>query len=154
MLRAEPYSLFSWDYVVYDGEVAVADIDVAWLRERAIVDIGDLACEVKREGWGSKGYTFEAGGQRLMRAVKPSAFFRRYEVTVGGDAYVLEAQSAFRRTFVLRTMDGVVLGTIAPDHPFTRRMRIDLPEALPLAVRVFLVWLVIVQWRRAASAGG
>ena len=91
MLRAEPYSLFSWDYVVYDGDVPVADIDVAWLRERAIVDIGDLACEVKREGWGSKRYTFEAGGQPLMSAVKPSAFFRRFEVTVGDAAYVLEA---------------------------------------------------------------
>ena len=150
MLRAEPRNWYSWDFTVLDDGLPVADVDVSAWRERGTVEIAGVRCEVYREGWAGD-FVLEADGHVLVRATKPSAFFRRFDVTIDGATYTLEAQSALRRSFLLHR-DGDVLGTLVPESAFTRKMRIDLPETLPLAVRVFLAWLVVLMWKRAAQS--
>ena len=76
---------------------------------------------------------------------------RSFEVTHDGRTYTLKAASPFERRFLLRRA-GRVLGSIAPQHIFTRKARIDLPEDLPLELRVFLTWLVILLWKHQQSA--
>jgi hypothetical protein len=53
--------------------------------------------------------------------------------------YTLRAKSIFNRIFVLLDGAGEV-GSIAPVSIFSRRASVDLPEELPLPVRIFLVW--------------
>ena len=38
-----------------------------------------------------------------------------------------------------------------PEGLFTRRARINLPEELPLPVRVFMIWLTVILWKRDAD---
>jgi len=151
MIRAEPHSIFSWDVTVYEDGTPVADIDMAWVREAGEVMIGEVACRLYREGLFSGAYVLEADGFEWVRAVKPSALFRTFEITYDDVHYTLQARSALRRTFELH-QDGDLVGTIYPDHAFTRKMTADLPEAMPLAVRVFIVWLVLLMWKRAAES--
>ena len=47
---------------------------------------------------------------------------------------------------------GVPVGRIAPAGWFGRRAVIDLPADIPLPAQLFLLWLVLVLWRRAAAA--
>ena len=150
MLRAEPKSWFSWDYTVYDDGAPVADLDLAWVREAGEVIIEGVACTLYRESLLSGAFILEAGGFPLARAEKPSVLFRTFEIAYDGH-YTLQARSAFGRTFVLREGDREI-GSIYPDHIFSRKMTVDLPEALPLAVRVFITWLVILMWKRAAQS--
>ena len=150
MLRVEPNSLFSWDFTVYDDGVPVAEIDLAWIREVGDVVIDDVPCQMYRDGLLGD-FVLEAGGFPLVRAVKFSVFLRTFEITYDEAAYTLKAQSSFVRTFEL-LQDDQRIGVIEPDHMFTRKMTVDLPETLPLAVRVFIVWLVIVMWKRAAQS--
>ena len=150
MLRAEPNSAFSWDFTVYEDGHAVAEIDLAWIREAGEVVIGDVACTMYRDGMLGD-FILEAGGFVLVRAVKFSMFLREFEITYDDQQFTLKAQSALARTFAL-LQDDVRIGVIEPDHLFTRKMTVDLPETLPLAVRVFIVWLVIVMWKRAAQS--
>jgi hypothetical protein len=35
---------------------------------------------------------------------------------------------------------------------FKREWTVDMPEELPLEVSVFIVWLVVILWKRAESA--
>ena len=43
-----------------------------------------------------------------------------------------------------------MVGSLAAKGVFSRGMNVDLPETLPLAVRVFVVWLTVVLWKRGA----
>ena len=65
--------------------------------------------------------------------------------------YELKSRSAFSRTFVLRA-GSTVVGSLSAGGLFRRRMNVDLPETLPLPVRVFLMWLTMILWKREAEA--
>ena len=88
----------------------------------------------------------------LARAEKPSAFQRSFQVSHAGRSYALGAESAFRRKFVLRENDQPV-GSVYPLNAFTRRCVVDLPAEISLPVRVFMVWLVIILWKRDSDSG-
>ena len=150
MLRAEPNSMFSWDFTVYDDGVPIAEIDLAWIREAGEVVIDDVPCEMYRDGMLGE-FVLEASGFTLVRADKFSVFLREFTIIYDEAEYTLKAQSPFVRTFELLQNDERI-GLIEPDHIFTRKMTADLPETLPLAVRVFIIWLVIVLWKRAAQS--
>lgn len=152
MLSAAPSHWYSWDFTVYQGDRAVAVIDSATLREAGTLEIEGEQYELGREGLMSGRFTLHKGGWLVAAAEKPSALFRQFEVTHQSRTYTLRAPSAVRRTFVLE-QEGRILGTIAPEGLISRRMRIDLPDALPLPVQTFLAWLVILMWRRAARNG-
>ncbi len=150
MLRAEPNSAFSWDFTVYDDGVPVAKIDLAWIREEGDVIIDAVPCQMYRDGLLGD-FVLEAGGFTLARASKPSVFLREFGITYDERRFTLKAQSALRRAFDLFEGEERI-GVIEPDHTFTRKMTVNLPETMPLAVRVFIVWLVILMWKRAAQS--
>ncbi|MFQ5568745.1 MAG: hypothetical protein ACE5G0_03660 [Rhodothermales bacterium] len=153
MLRVLPKRWFSWDFTIYDGDVSVADLDLAVFKEAGTLHIGGIACTMYREGLMSGAFVLEAEGYVLVRAEKPSALIRMFEVTYDDKRYMLKARAAFFRAFEL--LEGEQrIGVLSPDHAFTRKMTADLPEAMPLAVRVFIIWLVLILWKRDANAAG
>ena len=151
MLRIVPKHWFSWGFAVRDGDRHVADIDMAWWRERGVLAVEDRPYEVYREGVMSGAFILASPEGILARAEKPSAFFRSFVVEHAGRAYTLQARSAFFRSFVL--LDGPTeVGTLTPDGPFTRRASADLPEDMPLPVRVFVLWLALLLWKRQSDS--
>jgi hypothetical protein len=89
--------------------------------------------------------------RELARAEKPSAFHRSFEVSQNGKSYTLGAESAFRRKFVLKE-NGQLVGAVHPFSAFSRKCVVDLPNEIPLPVRVFMVWLVIILWKRDSDS--
>jgi len=150
MLRATPVSWFSWNFLVSDGDNPVAEINLAWLREAGQLSVGETSYRVYREGVMSGAFILEKDGVRLARAEKPSAVFRSFVVDYNGRSFTLEAESALRRKFVLKDGEGLV-GSIFPEGTFTRKCIVDLPPDIPLAVRVFMIWLVIILWKRESD---
>jgi len=156
MLGAVPKRWFSWDFTVLDGQTPVADIDVSWWRERGVLTIENRPYQVYREGLLSGAFVLEGDHGVLARASKPSAFTRRIAIESQGRRYELKPKSVFTRAFDLLRNDKPA-GSLSPEGLFTRRMRVDLPEELPLPVRVFIVWLTVILWKRQhdqAAAGG
>ena len=152
MLRAAPASWFSWNFVLSQDGEPVAEINLAWLREAGQLSVGAESYRVYREGVMSGAFVLEKDGVQLARAEKPSAMFRSFNVHCNGKAYTLEAESAFRRKFVLR--DGAdSVGSIYPEGAFTRRCTVDLPRDIPIPVAAFILWLVIILWKRDSDAG-
>jgi hypothetical protein len=47
---------------------------------------------------------------------------------------------------------GKQIGSVYPEHALTRKAVIDFPEEIPLVVRVFMFWLVVILWKRASDA--
>ena len=157
VMRAVPKSWASWDFRVSEHEVEVAYIDVAWFREAADVTVEGVPYRMARAGFASGAFELRHGGETIARAEKPSAFRRTFDVRFDGRRYGLAPRSILGRTFELRR-DGVTVGTIRRETWTSRKARVELPDELPLPVRVFVLWLVLLMWKResdaAASSGG
>ena len=151
MLEVIPKSWFSWDFIVTDGASPVAEIDVSWWREKGVLTVRGSTYDVYREGLMSGAFLLESDGSILARAEKPSAFRRSFELECGGKFFTLRAESAFRRGFVLIDGDREV-GWLSPNGVFTRRATADLPEGIPLPVKVFIIWLVVILWKRESDS--
>jgi hypothetical protein len=145
-----PRRWYSWDFSVMSGDRTLAVLDLASWRERADIMVGDVTHRVFREHAMSGDFIIEAGGRELARATKPSAFRHTTIVHHGGKDYTLRKVSMWRRGFVL--MDGErQIGSIAPESLWTRRATAQLPPDWPVAIKAFVIWLVIILWKRDAN---
>jgi len=106
---------------------------------------------VYREGILNGAFVLEADSSVVARAAKPSFFRREFVVDCGRKSYTFRTRSMFGRGFVLFDSSEEV-GSITPEGTFTRRMRAEFPKDLALPVGVFLVWLVVILWRRNSQA--
>lgn len=153
MLIAIPKSWLSWKFTIFDDNVPVANLDLAWFGESGQLLLNGVLYRLYREGFFSGAFILQKDGNVLARAVKPSALSRSFRVECNGEYVILEAEKILWRKFVLRQGD-VVIGSISPEHAFTRKAIIDLPVTIDLPVRIFLVWLTIIIWKRSSDAGG
>jgi hypothetical protein len=150
MLTAIPRSWFSWDFTLTDGDTRLGDIDFSTWREKGELKIAGAPYRVYREAVLGP-FVLESGGSVVARAVKPSSLSRRMVIDCGHSQYELQPASFFSRGFQL-VAGSTPVGTLSASNFLTRRMNIDLPDSLPLPVRAFVAWLVIMLWRRDASA--
>ena len=151
MLTAVRKRWFSWDYTISEGSRDLADITMARWRESGVVTVQGVAFRASREGRMSGDFRLQGPGATVARASKPSAFRRAFVVAHEGDHYILRSRSLVSRAFVLLKGEREV-GSVTPTSIFSRSAVIDLPADLPLPVRAFIVWLVIISWKRAARA--
>ena len=152
MLTATPKRWFSWDFTIEEGDRPVASIDVSNWRERGTLTVDGVDHRVYREGMLTGDFILEAAGTVVARAQKPSAFRRAFLIEHHGRRYSLQTTSTLTGRMALREGDRT-LGSLSRRSLFTRRADIDLPPGLPLAVRVFVVWLAVILWRRDSDAG-
>ena len=150
-LTLVPRRWYSWDYAVTSGDRTVAALDLASWRERAEIMIGDVTHRVFREHPMSGDFIIAAAGRELARATKPSVFRDTMIVHYGGKDYTLRKPSIWRRAFAL--MDGDrPIGSIAPESAWSRRATADLPPDWPVPIKAFVIWLVIILWKRDAKS--
>jgi hypothetical protein len=108
------------------------------------------AYTVRRSGFVGPLYELQQNGQTLVCA-KQAAFIYSYVVTFGDRVWTLKTLGLSEKRFGL--FEGATqVGAILPDSRihYTRDITIDLPEALPLAGQVFLMWLLL--WKRGAAS--
>ena len=151
MLTARANHPLSEHYTISRDGQPLTEVNIRWWREAGEFFLDGQRCLVGRRGWMSGPFYLECAGRLLASAVKPSALLRRFELDVAGERFVLAARSPFFRAFELE-QDGRVVGTISPVSVFTRTAGIELPDALPLPVQVFVAWLVLVLWRRQRNS--
>ena len=153
MLSAMPRGLFTCGFTVRQDGNTVADIDPSWFGERAEIRAGGQAYSAYRESLLAGTFVLQSGERALARARKASAFVRAFDIDLAGRPLELKAASVWRREFGLFE-NGVQVGRISPVGWFGRRAVIDLPPDIPLPAQLFLLWLVLVLWRRADAAAG
>jgi hypothetical protein len=154
MLRAVPDGWFSYDFTVFDRSgTPVARADLANWRETATLEVGGTRYQAHRQGWRSKEFVLEKeDGGVVAVAEKPSAWKDRFVFEHGGNRYELKKESAWRSAFVL-SRDGIgLVGSVRRKGFFNREWTVDVPEELPLEVSVFVVWLVVILWKREDSS--
>jgi hypothetical protein len=151
MLTVLPKSWLSWDFRVLEDGVELALIDRDWFRERASFSLDGYTYDVRRTSVVRGTFVLDRSGAVLAEAVKPSSFRRTFEISVGPERYRLEAVSMFGREFrLLRGTDPV--GAIRPVSFLRRHAQAEFPESMPREVQLFIAFLVLVLWKRAADA--
>jgi hypothetical protein len=146
MLRTVPRHWFTWNCEVIEDDISIAQIQfAAWTNTGELIVEGDRY-RVYRESSFSGNFFLEKDGNRLVKAVKPSPF-RVFQVYYTGREYELKAESSWKRIFLLHAQ-GETIGVIRPEHAWTRRAIVDLPDKFPLVVRLFMVWLVLSSWKQ------
>jgi hypothetical protein len=151
MLDATPRGLFTWGFTLYEGGDAIAEIDPSWFGESAEIRAGGQTYSAYRESMLAGAFVLQSGDRALVRARKVSAFVRAFDIDLAGRPLELKATSVWSREFGLFE-GGVQVGRISPAGWFGRRAVIDLPPDIPLPAQLFLFWLVLVLWRRAAGS--
>lgn len=153
LILMEPRGWFSWDYDLIQGGELLTGISLAWLREKGEFTLGGQSFSLFRDGPAGPFILSDSSGQVLAKGVKPSFLRRRFELERDGHGYLLEADSPFSNTFSL--MEGAaVIGTIRCRRLLSWRGEARLSPDLPLPFRIFVLWLVIILWKREAQGAG
>ena len=145
-----PNRWFSWDFTLLQGTQQVASVEMSAWREKAEFRVQDRTYRIYREGLIGD-FVLETAGTVAARATKPSLFRREFLIGEDGRRYTLKAKSSLGRGFVLSD-GGREIGSLNRESVFSHRAAVNLPEDLSLPLKVFIVWLVMILWKRAASA--
>ena len=152
MLRVVPDSAFSRQFTVYGGDFAVGlDMGVGLLlgaRSRSAGTIEDIHYNFYREGRWRGAFILEVDGKRLVQAKRNIFSNSLYKFDYDDKHYVLKEK--FLRRVLLRADQKI--GLLYNSPFFSRKMTADLPEELPLVVRVFIIWLVLWDLRFGTTA--
>ena len=159
MLTIIPKAWYSWDFSVMDGDRPLAYMNLSSWCEKGTLTIEGVEHRVYREGVMSGDFVLERGGTVLARASKPSAFSDRFVIAHQGREYALKKKSAWKRAFVLQSRLGEAgsaretdIGSVVPAGAWTWKASADLPDDWQLPLRVFVIWLATIMWRREANA--
>ena len=153
LLRAHPTRFFSWDYQVWDEADLSSrlELELGAFREGGRVLVDGEEFIVRKEGVLGSHFILEAGTGVLAEAVKQGAFSGTFKVRVADRVFTLRAAGLFSRRYIL--LHGrQELGSISPSGFFGRTAVVDLPADIPIPIRLFLLCLVLLLWKRAAAA--
>ena len=147
MIECAPRGICSWNYRL-QGDGHWAEIMLAGFGEQGGLVADGTACEVRKGGWLSGEWTLLEGGQPVVQAHKPSAFWRHFDLSGPAGPGVLESNPVGSRSMRL---DGAgVSCRIKPVHLFTRRATIE-GSFEDFRVVAFAFWLTALMWRRATN---
>jgi hypothetical protein len=148
MLTTVPDRPFTWNCAVYSDRHRLSSLSFSCWGEAGMFEIWGERYRIYPEADGT--FVLEQNKRAIAIAEKPNPFYRMFFIQHGESWYELKAERAKGRRFVLQK-DGELLGWITPQHPFTRKTNVQIPDTIPLCVRLFMVWLVMMLWRRTAE---
>jgi len=121
------------------------------MSEQGTISLAGVELQVSKHGWTSGHWTLERNGESYVDAQKPSVMFRSFDLTCGGEKFVVKARSPFSRCFDILS-EGKVVGAIQPAHLFTRRATINCSDNVPELAQLFAFWLAVILWRRQSRS--
>lgn len=147
MLTAREKGFFAKTYEILLGDRIVAVLSASSWKEAAEVEVEGKHYRLKREGAISGSFLLLDVEKVVAHARKPKVFKETFEITHFSDHFELRKPSIWRSRFDLE-QNGSAIGSIYSKGFFRREVRIDLPEAMPLILKVFVFWLALVIWNR------
>lgn len=159
MIEAVPAGWLTSDYRVFHAGSELTRLAMAWDRDACRYEVDGRLYEARRSGFAGLvgAYELVEEGQTVATVRRPNPFSRRYEVipTAADDTrsghLTLVAVSAFSRKFRV-DRSSATIGVIRPVSLFSGRAVVDLPNEVPAAMQLFLLWLVITSWRQGNTA--
>ena len=149
MFEIDPKGWFSRTLIIRNAGQVICAITLARFGEKATFTLEGVKYQVYRQPSTSGMFALAMGDQQLAVAEKPASA-HEMKITYGTTSYLLKRTGSLGHTCEL-TINGEAVGYIKPKHG-TRAARAEIPEAVPLPIKIFIIWLYLLLWRRAASA--
>jgi heat shock protein HtpX len=138
----------SQKFTISEDEILLTELEITPSQYRGAWTLGLERWEV----YGDPGlfgltreYYMEANGELRGRAHKSNFLSAGHVVQFEGQTYSLEKESIFLRQFTLR-QEGQSLGAIYPELPVKMTAVAELPAALPVPLKIFLIFLTLLWW--------
>ncbi|MCU0571118.1 MAG: hypothetical protein MUF49_31705 [Oculatellaceae cyanobacterium Prado106] len=147
VLQVTPNHWLTWNCRVVAQRQSVATLRFSNWGEAGELNIQNYLYQLYREDRLSKNYYLADQLKCIAIAQKPNPLFRQFFVKEGDRRYELKATSAIGRQFILQEY-GQIIGSLYPAHCLSRKVIVDLPESIPLSVKLFMVWLMLLLWKR------
>ena len=150
MLKVIPKG-WSYAFKVMDGTESVAEaVNLSFWQDKSELRIQGNVYQARRD---RSSYVLESAAGVLARAEWPRRWRRELGIEHADHRYTLRAKSAFRGELLL--LEGSAqIGSISPEGLFTRKAEVELPQKLPLFVKVFIIWLAMTIWKQEDYSGG
>lgn len=148
---AQGWSNTRWLISTDEGRPA-ATLELAGIRTAATWSLDGRQYRLSRERGGKRALVLEADGQRLATATRTSRWRRTFAISAAGAEWTLAMASVWNGRWELSGPAGA-LGRIQPAGFWRRSALIELPEALPIELRVFLAAIVLLFARDDDTAG-
>jgi len=145
-----PHGWLSWDFSVRRGDSVVAEIGIPRWRKKGVLKVGGLHYAAYREGLIGGAFILALDTTQLARAERTNWPSRSFVIKHGGKTYRLKAEWCGPSFILLDS--GQKVGSLVPQGIFTRKTSVSLPDALPLPVQMFVIWLTLYQRETDAGA--
>jgi hypothetical protein len=146
MLQSSRRGLFRHSYDVTEDGRPVATL-TGVRREGVVFEADGSEYRVARNGY--KSFTLLGPAGELARADRTNG--RMWTIYSMTDALELVQPSMWREAWQLNRY-GQAAGSLRKDGAFKRTSSADLPEDLPLPLRLFILTLAETLWERSAAA--
>ena len=148
---ARPARWFSWDFEIRGVDPDPTHLDLSVFRERARFDLGGRPYTVGRDSLRGPWILRDPDDEPVATGRKTSLFRRGFTVEAGGARYDFRPWRALSRRFGLYLSTREV-GWVGPARMFRRILVGQVPERFSPPERVFMIFLVVMTWRRDARA--
>jgi heat shock protein HtpX len=144
---AQPSGL-TREFSISEGETLLTELEItpsqytaAWTLD---LERWEVYCDPGGLGL-TREYYLEGNGELKGRAHKRGLLSAAHVVDFAGQTYTLEKESIFLRQFTLR-QEGRSLGAIYPELPVKMTAVAELPVAMPVPLKIFLISLALLWW--------
>lgn len=131
------------------GQVSVMTNDGSW--QSGSMEIAGRVLTFEQDLELGNAFSATQDGRRIASATRPNEDGRRrYVLDAEGSTLELEVHRIGQKPFEA-TIDGEHVGALALQGFAGRRVRVDLPDRLPIGVQMFSAWLALRDWNKAAN---
>ncbi|HEX7071680.1 MAG TPA: hypothetical protein VF190_12780 [Rhodothermales bacterium] len=153
MLVAVPKNILANDYHIERDGQRVAFLDTALFKRQGTIEIGGKLLRVERKGLVRPDFKLYLNDAEIARAHKPAILRDAVRLQLGETECIIRRKHLFSRRFEVWNGEERI-GEIAHIRWYSNRARIDLPDAWPLGLQVFVFWVVLTFWQRDRSSSG
>jgi len=150
-LQAEPLSWMRYHYSIRRNDEEITRLRITLFRNRGDFDLDGERFLLNPRGLLGREVEMIRGGSVMARASRPSLLWRRFDVSSAGHHLALESRSWTGRKYVL-LLGNQEVGQVTREGWMGKKMEVDFPDDVPVALQVLLVYLVACQAKREAAA--
>lgn len=152
MIELQNKGFFSKEYIALENGTVIAELSREIWRERAEMICQGRILKLKRHGTLKSTYILYDEDTTIFEVKTPSVMGSKFTFRYSGKDFELINKAWYSETLLVKS-DDKVIGTITPKSLFSCNTLIELPDYLPLSLRVFIAWIGMVRWEDSATLG-
>ncbi len=152
MIELQPKNLLSGNYLAVERGVVIAELSPSLWRSRGEITVQGRRLKLEQSG-AAGALALRDGDIVVATMTRPSAWRSKLVFQFGGGELEVVERAWYSSTRLVRS-GGVVVGRIRARGFWAGGVVVELPEVVPVALRLLIGWVVVSQDVAVALAAG